>query len=392
VGLMGGIFAHEFMYITNIGEDSLILCNKCGYKANRQVARFNKEQLPPESPKELKKVNTPGAHTIEKLAGYLNIPRNKTAKAVFFVANIQQNNRVVEKFIFAVIRGDMELNETKLLNALQAKDLRPARDDEIQAIGTIPGFASPVGLNNVFIIVDDIIPSSPNLVSGANETDYHFLNVNYPRDFSAPMVVDIVCASEGHACPECGSPLSSSRGVEVGNIFKLGTHYSKLMKCDYLARDGSLRPVYMGSYGIGIGRLLACIVEQHHDQNGIIWPVSVAPYQIHLLLLRGKGDNKSESNAEMVYQELKIAGLEVLYDDGFESPGVKFSNADLIGCPIRITISYRASAAGGVEFKLRHQEDRSIVAYENVVQYAINELYCLNAEISESARNVSYDQ
>jgi prolyl-tRNA synthetase len=386
-GMMGGKLAHEFMYLSNIGEDTLLLCDNCGYKANHQVARFKKEQLPFEEPSDLEIIYTPGTHTIEKLASFLKIPKKKTAKAVLLVAQFEKDEEIIEKFIFAVVRGDMDLNETKLMNAIQARDLRPAREDEILAVGAVPGFASPVGLKDLLIVVDDIVPTSPNLVGGANKVDHHLLNTNYHRDYFASYVADIVNACEGHACPECGNLLISSRGIEVGNIFKLGTHYSEILKCNYLARDGSLKPVFMGSYGIGIGRLLACIVEEHHDENGIIWPVSVAPYHIHLVLLRGKGDDKSESNAEKVYKELTEEGLEVLYDDSFDSPGVKFNNADLIGCPIRITISDRASVAGGIEFKLRHQEIRSIVSFDNIKKQLLTEINNLFIQISDQDIN-----
>lgn len=381
-GMMGGKLAHEFMYLSSIGEDTLLICENCGYKANRQVARFKKNRPPFEEPNKLEIIHTPSTHTIEELTSYLKIPRNKTAKAVLLVAQFENGEEIFEKFIFAVVRGDMDLNETKLMHILQAKDLRPAREDEIRAVGAIPGFASPIGLEEIIIVVDDIIPTSPNLVGGANKVDHHLLNINYHRDYLATYVADIVNACEGHACPECGNPLTSSRGIEVGNIFKLGTHYSEILKCNYLAHDGSLKPVFMGSYGIGIGRLMACIVEEHHDENGIIWPVSVAPYQIHLVLLRGKGDDKSESVAEKVYKELTQGGFEVLFDDSFDSPGVKFNNADLIGCPIRITISDRASAAGGIELKLRNQENISIVPFEIIQEHMVTELRKLFAQIS----------
>ncbi|MFH2038654.1 MAG: proline--tRNA ligase [Chloroflexota bacterium] len=390
-GMMGGSLAHEFMYLSNIGEDTLLICNNCGYKANRQVARFKKIPLPKEEKKEIIRVSTPGTHTIESLASYLNIQKENTAKAVFFMAQFQEESGIKEEFVFAVVRGDMEINETKLLNALKAKELRPARDDEILKIGAVPGFASPIGLKDILIIVDDIIPESPNLVSGANESDYHFLNVNYPRDYSSSQVVDIASAKEGCACPECGNPLSASRGIEVGNIFKLGTRYSEALGCNFLARDGSLQPVYMGSYGIGIGRLLACIVEEHHDLKGIIWPVSVAPYQIHLILLRGRGDDTSEGTAENLYKNLLSAGLEVLYDDSFDSPGIKFNNADLIGCPIRITISDRALALGGIELKFRNEEDRLIVPISGLIEYLQTKLNILLNDIFSKVITVSYE-
>ena len=390
-GMMGGSLAHEFMYLSNIGEDTLLICSHCGYKANRQVARFKKGPLPKEEMKDIVKVSTPGTHTIESLAKYLNIHKENTAKAVFFMAQFQDAAEVKEKFVFAVVRGDMEINETKLLNALRAKELRPARDDEILAIGAVPGFASPVGIKNILIIVDDIIPDSPNLVSGANEIDHHFLNVNYPRDYSAHQVIDIASANDGCGCPDCGNPLAVSRGIEVGNIFKLGTRYSEALGCNFLASDGSLNPVYMGSYGIGIGRLLACIVEEHHDQKGIIWPASVTPYQIHMVLLRGRGDDTSEETAEKLYQELSSTGLEVLYDDSFDSPGVKFNNADLIGCPIRITISDRATSQGGIEVKFRNQDERRIIALPDIVDFLETELNLLLAEVTNKVLAVPYE-
>jgi len=390
-GMMGGSMAHEFMYLSSIGEDTLLICEHCGYRANRQVARFKKESLPKEEIKDIIKVSTPNTHTIESLAKYLNIQKENTAKAVFFMAQFQDADQVREKFIFAIVRGDMEINETKLLNAIKAKELRPARDDEILAIGAVPGFASPVGIKDILIIVDDIIPESPNLVSGANEIDHHFLNVNYPRDYSSNQVVDIASANVGCGCPECGKPLVSSRGVEVGNIFKLGTRYSEALGCNYLASDGNLKPVYMGSYGIGIGRLLACIVEEHHDQKGIIWPASVAPYQIHMVLLRGRGDETSEKVAEKLFQELLSANLEVLYDDSFDSPGVKFNNADLIGCPIRITVSDRATSQGGIEVKFRDQDERKIIALCDIVDFLKTELNSLIVGISNKAKTVLYE-
>jgi prolyl-tRNA synthetase len=385
VGMMGGNMAHEFMYLSNIGEDTLLICEHCGYKANRQVARFRKSRLQHEQEKEISKVHTPGTHTIESLASFLGIPKEKTAKAIFLVAQFLEDSKVYEKFVFVVIRGDMELNENKLLNILKAREIRPAREDEILAIGAIPGYASPVGLSNsanVLIVVDDIIPDSHNLIAGANEIDYHLGNVNYPRDFSASILADLATANPGDGCPECGLEMSSSRGVEVGNIFKLGTRYSESMNCKYLAKDGSLKPVHMGSYGIGVGRLLACIVEEHHDAKGIIWPVSVAPYQVHLILLKGQGNGESELRAEKLYQELLDSGLEVLYDDSPDSPGVKFNNADLIGCPMRITVSDRAWQQGGFEIKMRNKDERSIAPSEEILVFIATEFNKLFHEIT----------
>jgi prolyl-tRNA synthetase len=414
-GMMGGKLAHEYMYLNPIGEDTLILCDTCHYSANRQVARFQKTPAAPEELKAVEKVLTPNCKSIEELANFLNVPKSKTAKAVFFMATIPvvgatRESPLTEHFVFAVIRGDMELNETKLANIVHARDLRPATEDEIKSVGAVPGFASPIGLVGAghvpaqgfaqgrpqgsplqIIVVDDSIPASPNLVAGANEIDYHLLNTNYPRDYTADIVADIAAADEGHACPECGHSLRMERGVEVGNIFQLGTRYSDSLGCTYLDKDGQQKPVIMGSYGIGVGRLLACVAEEHHDEHGLIWPVTVAPYQVHLVLLRGKGNPQAEETADKLYVDLQAAGIEVLYDDRDESPGVKFNDADLIGLPIRITVSERALGQGGVELKLRHQPDKSIVPLDLSVEHVRSEIAALEAKINAQVRAVEYN-
>jgi len=397
---VGGKLAHEFMYLTPIGEDTLLLCDECGYTANRQVARFKKPSAPQEKPKPIEKVATPDAHTIEELANFLGVPKFKTAKAVFFMAQIPEGQETVEKFIFAIVRGDMELNETKLANAIGAKELRPATEGEIKVVGAEPGFASPIGISHlpragdgpgVRVIVDDIIPKSPNLVAGANEEGYHLLNVNYGRDYSASIVADIAAADEGAACPACGSAMRAARGVEVGNIFQLGTRYSDALGCFFVDKDKQRKPVIMGSYGIGVGRLLSCIAEKHHDEHGLIWPVTVTPYAVHLVLLRGKGDSRSEEIAESLYRELQAAEIEVLYDDRDESPGVKFNDADLIGCPIRITVSERALSAGGVEVKLRHKAEKVIVPLKETVARLRSEIAALETGIAAQVIPVEYN-
>jgi prolyl-tRNA synthetase len=381
VGMMGGKLAHEFMYLTPAGEDTLMICRACGFSANRQVAVFRKTLLQPEETLPVKKVATPGCKTIEDLANFLDIPKSRTAKAVFLMASIPQGEALVERFVFAVVRGDMEVNETKLANMVKAQSLRPATEDEIRAVGAAPGYASPVGLKDTLVVVDDAIPSSPNLAAGANEEGYHLLNVNYGRDYQADILADIAAAQDGDACPQCGEALYSSRGVEVGNIFKLGTRYSTAMGCTYQDAQGQERPVVMGSYGIGSGRLLACVAEEHHDENGLIWPISVAPYQVHLVLLSGKGGTETQETAERLYRELEASGFEVLYDERPESPGVKFNDADLIGLPMRLTVSERALKAGGIEFKRRDWAEREIVPLDQVVKRVQTEVCALQAEI-----------
>ena len=368
-GMMGGKKAHEYMYLTPVGEDTLILCDKCSYAANRQIAKFSKESFPKEDLLPMEEVATPNASSIEELAAFLNIPKHKTAKAVFFMALIDnpEDNTSSEKFVFTVIRGDMEVNETKVSAVIKAKELRPATDEEIEAIGAVPGYASPLGVKDTLIVVDDSIPEASNLVAGANKPGYHMRNVNYGRDYTATHIADIAAADEGHLCPNCGGTLIARRGVEVGNIFQLGTKYTNAVGASYLDVNGRENEIYMGSYGIGVGRLLACLAEEHHDDYGLMWPASVAPYPVHLVLLQDK-EGQCETLADELYQTLKENGLEAIYDNRKDSAGVKFNSADLIGIPVRVTVSGRALKEGGVELKLRNQKEKQIVPVEALVE------------------------
>ena len=393
VGMMGGSLAHEYMYLTPIGEDTLLLCDNCHYSANRQIARFRKPAAAAEDALPLEKVATPHVATIAALAEFLKVPTARTAKAVFMVATLPEGEGQVDRFVFALVRGDMEVNETKLTNALKAKELRPAREEEIRAIGAVPGYASPLGLDpkQVLIVVDDAIPQSPNLVGGANEAGYHMLNTNYGCDFSASLVTDIAAAGEGDACPNCGQPLRASRGVEVGNIFKLGTRYTQALGATFLDKDGAVKPVVMGSYGIGSGRLLACIAEAHHDADGLRWPVTVAPYHVSLVALPDASGNALRE-ADTLYASLQAAGVEVLYDDRDERPGVKFKDADLIGLPVRLTVSDRSLKAGGAEFKRRDQAERAIVPLAETVARVQAELAALQAAVTAGVVAVTYPE
>lgn len=393
VGIMGGTQAHEFMYLTPIGEDTLVICANCGYAANRQVALFRKSAPPPEQPAPLEKVFTPGAKTIQALADFLDIPTSRTAKAVFFIASMLEKDQISEKLVFSIVRGDMELNETKLANAIGARDLRPAQEEEILAAGAVPGFASPIGLKDVLIVVDDLIESSPNLVAGTNEEGYHYRNVNYGRDFRADIVTDLASAEDGYPCMLCGEPLTLSRGIEVGNIFKLGTRFSEALGCYFHDEHGDLKPVIMGSYGIGTGRLMASIAEAHHDEQGLIWPITVAPFSVVLVVL---GDTKPGSDAnpieiaDRIYQALQIAGIEVLYDNRDESPGVKFNDADLIGCPIRLTVSKRTTQSGGVEVKERDSSERHVVAEGELVSHVMDLINQMHRKIQSKVVEVPF--
>ena len=361
-GMMGGTMAHEFMALTEVGEDTLLLCDECGYKANRQVATFVKSEEDGSSSEEAlpnEEVATPGVDTIAALADFLEIAQSRTAKALFLVATIEEDGEEREQFVFVVVRGDMELNETKLTNALKARQLRPAQPAEITAIGAQPGYGSPIGIqrDGVLLVVDDLIPRSPNLVAGANREGWHVKNVNCGRDYEPDLALDVVAAADGHPCPVCRAPLRSVRGVEVGNIFKLGTKYSLAMEATFLDEDGASVPIVMGCYGIGAGRLMASVIETNNDENGVVWPITIAPYQVSLVSLATKRTPEVTETAERIYAQLQEAGIEILYDDRDERAGVKFNDADLLGIPIRLTVGARGVKNGIVELKLRCSDE-----------------------------------
>ncbi|MFN2115942.1 MAG: proline--tRNA ligase [Anaerolineae bacterium] len=408
-GMMGGTMAHEFMALAPVGEDTIVICDACGYRANRQVATFVKERPAAEETGPLREVHTPGRTTIDSVAEFLGVPTSRTAKAVFLVADLapsavggrepadgdapfgelgpQEGLETDRALVFAVVRGDMELNETKLANAIGARALRSAEPEEIRGIGAEPGFGSPVGIerDGVIVVVDDLVANSPNLVGGANRVDYHYENVNHGRDFEADLVADIAAAAAGHGCPDCGAPLRAERGIEVGNIFKLGTKYSESMGASFLDQDGHSRPMVMGCYGIGVGRLVASVVEQSHDEDGIVWPVSIAPYHVSLVALQHPESPQVAETAERLYEELTSSGVEVLLDDRDERPGVKFNDADLIGLPLRLTIGSRGLAAGVVELRERASGEKVEVPLADAVAEVHERLERLRAELEATA-------
>jgi prolyl-tRNA synthetase len=354
VGIMGGSLAHEFMVLNERGEDTLVICEACGYAANQQIAVVARPDPPAEELLAAEEVATPAADTIASLAEQLGIGTHRTAKAMFYVTG---DGRLVT----AIVRGDFEVNETKLTNAVKAVGgMRPAHVEEIRAAGMEPGYASPIGAHDTVVVLDELAARSPNLVAGANKHGYHLLNANHGRDFTADLVVDITNAQAGDPCPNCGKPVVLRQGIEVGNIFKLGTDFTKALGATYLAEDGSRQLVIMGSYGIGLGRNVACIVEEHHDDKGIVWPREVAPYPAHLVALGAGKDPAVGEAAEGLYQRLTDAGVEILYDDRDESPGVKFTDAELLGMPTILTVSTRSLAAGGVEVTDRASGEREV--------------------------------
>ena len=353
VGMMGGSQAHEFMVLNEWGEDTLVLCERGDYAANQQVAVAAKPDPPSEEPMATEEVATPGTATIADLAAFLGVGEDRIAKATFFVTGDG-------RLLTVIVRGDYDVNETKLANAVKATALRPAQADEIRAAGMEPGYASPIGAHDTLVVVDDLVASSPNLVAGANRAGFHLRNVNVGRDFSSDLVVDVVNARAGDPCPACGTPVVLRQGIEVGNIFKLGTDFSVPLGATYLGEDGERHPIVMGSYGIGLGRNMACIVEAHHDGKGIVWPESVAPYPAHLVTVSGARDPRVVEEADGLHQRLADAGVEILYDDRDESPGVKFNDAELLGMPLIVTISPRSLAAGGAEVTVRATGERSV--------------------------------
>ena len=355
-GIIGGSEAHEFMLITDSGEDKIIFCNGCNYRANAEVAVMQKPQIDNGEPEPTEEIDTPGQTTIEDVANYLSVEKKQTLKAVFYSTD--------ESLIFAAIRGDIEVNETKLKNAVGATELWFSTDEELQRYGLVAGYASPIDVKGVKVVVDDSVASTTNLVAGANKPGYHLKNMNFPRDFKADIVTDISMAREGMSCVHCGGKLTEKRGIEVGNIFKLGTKYSETMNATYLSQKGRPELLFMGCYGIGLGRLLASIVETNHDKDGIIWPPTVAPYQIHLMYI-GKGDEVRQ-RTESLYTHLRSQGYEVLYDDRQESPGVKFKEADLLGMPVRFTISQRTLETNSVEVKHRTEQEKDLVKLDEL--------------------------
>jgi len=357
-GAIGGKDSHEFMLVAENGEDEVIYCDKCKYAANVDKAESVKSKVAPEESLLLEEVATPGVMTIEQVSNFLKVPQDHTLKAVFYVAD--------GKLIFAMIRGDLEVNETKLKNILHCFELRMATEADVKEAGIIAGSASPMGLKGVKIVVDESVTPRINFVAGGNKPDTHIKNVNYPRDFKADIVADIARAKAGEGCPKCGGKLSATNGIEVGHVFKLGTFLSEALGALFIDEKGTSHPIVMGCYGIGLGRLLAAAIEHYHDDKGIVWPLPIAPYHVYLCPLY-REDTKVSEVAENLYAKLEAEGLEVLFDDREESPGVKFNDADLLGIPIRVTISPRTLEKDSVEVKWRSEKESRLVPLEGAV-------------------------
>jgi prolyl-tRNA synthetase len=357
-GAIGGKDSSEFMLVAESGEDEVIYCPDCKYAANAEKAESIKGSIGNGEPLPVEEVATPGMATIEEVAGFMKVPASHTLKAVFYVAD--------NDLVFVAIRGDLGVNEIKLKNQLRCTELRMATEAEVIDAGIVAGAASPVGMSGFRVIADDSVTSGTNFVAGGNKPDTHLRNVNYSRDFKAEIVADIASARAGDRCPRCGGELASTHGIEVGHVFKLGTFLSEKLEAFYIDEKGESHPIVMGCYGIGLGRLLAATIEQHYDDKGIIWPMLIAPYQVYLCPLYREGTEVA-AIADSLYEKLETAGLEVLFDDREESPGVKFNDADLLGMPFRITVSPRTLEKKSVELKRRSEKDSELVPVEDIV-------------------------
>lgn len=361
-GAMGGSGSQEFMVKSPIGEDGIAYCDDCGYAANYEKAECIPQEKPsPEGDLDMEKIHTPNAHTIEELVSFLNAEAYNFAKTIIYKTD--------DKYVAAMVRGDREVNEVKLKNLVGCvDDLELAEPFMVRQITNAEvGFAGPVGLD-IPVYVDKEVAMMKNFIVGANETDMHYKNVNINKDFTPTEVADIRTIETGDVCPKCGKPIKTAQGIEVGHIFKLGTKYSDALGLKSLDETGKSKTVIMGCYGIGVTRCLAAAIEQNNDENGIIWPVSIAPYHAIVIPVNSKNEEQSEI-AEKVYNDLKAKGIEVLLDDRNERAGVKFKDADLIGIPVRIVVGKKCGE-GVVEYKERTAEN----AVEKNIDDAVNDV------------------
>ena len=376
-GAIGGSNSHEFTAISEVGESEIAYCEKCSMAATVEraecvdaKAQDDVEMLP------MEEVHTPGTKSIDEVADFLGLDKKQTIKALLFVTYDNDGNE--NGYVAAFVRGDRELNMTKLVNALDIPEHAIEFADEEKmsaATGCVGGFTGPTALHDCKIVVDSELPGLKNLCAGACREDHHLINVNYGRDYEGDIVTDIKVLAAGDACPVCGAPVKHARGIEVGQVFKLGTKYSEAMKAYYKDENMKDHPIVMGCYGIGVTRTMAAIIEQHHDDNGIVWPIAVAPY--HVIITVMKPDDETQAKvADQIYGELTAAGVEVMLDDRKERPGVKFKDADLLGIPVRITVG-RGAADGMIEYKMRRDADKEEMSAAEGIKKAID---VINAE------------
>ena len=355
-GLMGGLLSEEFQAITNIGEDVLVMCDKCDFSSNMEISPNATKEIDNEEEKELQLVETVNQHTIEEVCKFLNLDIRKTVKAMLM--------NIDGKLVILFIRGDRELNETKVLKLLGASEMGFANDELIATSNAVPGYTGPIGLN-CRIVIDNEILNMKNFCCGANKENYHYINANV-KDFKYDIVGDIVNVKEGDTCPKCGGKLFFKKGIEVGNTFKLGTKYAEGLGLTYLDSENKSHPVIMGSYGIGIERIISAVVEQNNDEKGIIWPMNIAPYKVAIVVINPK-EEKQLSVGEEIYNKLNEQGIDTILDDRNERPGVKFNDMDLIGIPVRITIGKKIND-DILEIKLRKEDTVEECKVEDAIE------------------------
>ncbi|MDY4010110.1 MAG: proline--tRNA ligase [Fusobacterium gastrosuis] len=360
-GAIGGNGSQEFHVLAESGEDEIIYSDGCDYAANIETATSKLVNPPKEEEKEIELVHTPDSPTIEKLAEFLNIPLTRTVKALLY------KDLGTDEFYMVLIRGDFDVNEIKLKNAINAVAVEMATDEEIENLGLIKGYIGPYKLANdkIKIVADLSVIELSNHVTGAHQKDYHFVNVNYGRDYKADIIKDIRTVKVGETCPKSDGKLHSARGIECGHVFKLGTKYSEALKATYLDKDGKTQTMIMGCYGIGVSRTMAAAIEQNYDENGIIWPVAIAPYVVDIIPANVKNEAQT-SLAESIYQKLKAENIDVMLDDRDEKPGFKFKDADLIGFPFKVVVGKRAEE-GIVELKIRKTGETLEISKDEVI-------------------------
>ena len=368
-GPIGGSLSHEFSALSDWGESDILYCDNCGMAATVERAEFTDEKPVEEEMKPTEVVFTPGTKTIEDVCNYLNLPVEKSIKALMFTT--YDDDLQPKDYVTCFIRGDRQLNMIKLVNALNIPEHYIEFSDETvagPATGSVAGFTGPVGLKNCIVVVDSELVGTVNMCAGANQEDHHMLNVCYGRDYTGDIVTDIKTLQEGDPCPHCGKPVKFRRGIEVGQVFKLGLKYSESMNATFKDENGEDHPYWMGCYGIGITRTMQAIVEQHHDEKGIIWPIATAPYHVIVTVIKPK-DEVQLNMAYDIEKKLESMGVEVMVDDRDERPGVKFNDADLIGIPIRITVG-KLAGEGKVEYKLRREDDHEVMTAEEAIAKA----------------------
>ena len=368
-GPIGGSNSHEFSALSDWGESDILYCDECGMAATVERAECVDDEPVKEEMQPVEKVYTPDTKTIEDVCNYLKLPVEKSIKALMFATYDTDLN--LKDYVAAFVRGDRQLNMTKLVNALDIPAHYIEFADEVamgEACGIVGGFTGPIGLKNCIVVVDSELVDTVNMCAGSNETDHHLLGVCYGRDYTGDIVTDIKELQEGDRCPHCGKPVKYRRGIEVGQIFKLGLKYSESMNATFKDENGVDHPYWMGCYGIGITRTMQAIVEQHHDDKGIIWPLSVAPYHVIITVVK----SSDETQLKLAYdieKKLESMGVEVMVDDRDERPGVKFNDADLIGIPIRITVG-KLAGEGKVEYKLRREDEHETMTADEAVAKA----------------------